>query len=371
MKKEPSQGRNFFVFYSFLILSILVWFAFPLSIVMGQSPGRPASPVVVEKIIQKHVRPIVTLIGTAEPNRRSVVAPQVQGLVIDFPVRKGQKIAKGDILVRIEKQPLLLQLKAAKANLAEAKENYKNALSEFTRTKELYKRKSTSNKAYDGALYKANALNKKIMALKARIGTIKYDIEKCIVRALFPGFVVEEHTQLGQWLKKGGEVVTIVEIDPIVVTVPVPDRYIHSLKVGQEVNLDFDFLPGTGAKKGAVRNIIPLGNEKARTFPVLISVANTDLKILSGMSSRVSFPVGKSYEALLVDKDAVVTGGTGHKVFVVRHGKAVPVNVKKGSAYGSLVVVEGSLSAKDMVVIEGNERLRPGQDVQVTIRQRG
>ncbi|MCP4667827.1 MAG: efflux RND transporter periplasmic adaptor subunit, partial [Deltaproteobacteria bacterium] len=339
--------------------------------VMGQSPKRPASPVVVEKVVRKHVRPMVTLIGTAEPHRRSVVAPQVEGLVIDFPVGKGQKIAKGDILVRIERVPLLLQLKAARANLGEAKENHKNALSELKRTTALYKRKSVSNKAYDGALYKANALKKKIMALEARIETIQYDIEKCMIRAPFAGFVVEEHTQLGQWLKEGGEVVTIVEIDPILVSIPVPDRYIHSLKVGQEVDLTFDFLPGDKTRKGAVRDIIPAGNEKARTFPVLIRVANHDLTILAGMSCKVSFPVGKPEKKLLVDKDAVVTGGRGHQVFVVRHGKAVPVQVKKGPAYGSLVVVEGDLSAGDMVVIEGNERLRPGQEVQVKTGRRG
>jgi len=371
MKKEPSPGHNSSAFHSLFIISILIWFAFPLSNVMGQPPKRPASPVVVEKVIRKHVRPIVTLIGTAEPHRKSVVAPPVQGLVVGFPVRKGQKIAKGDILVRIEKQPLLLQLKVARANLAEAKENHKNALSELKRITELYEKKSISNKAYDGALYITNALKKKIMALGARIETIQYDIEKCIIRAPFAGFIVEEHTQLGQWLKEGGEVVTIVEIDPILVTIPVPDRYIHSLKVGQEVDLELDFLPGNKMRKGKVRDIIPEGNERSRTFPVQISVANKDLSILAGMSSKVSFPVGTPDEALLVDKDAVVTGGTGHKVFVVRHGKAVPVQVKKGAAYGSLVVVEGNLSAGDMVVIEGNERLRPGQEVQVKIRQRG
>jgi len=114
-----------------------------------------------------------------------------------------------------------------------------------------------------------------------------------------------------------------------------------------------------------IRNIIPEGNEKARTFPVQISVANKDFSILAGMSSRVSFPVGRSLKCLLVNKDAVVTNRDGHQIFVVQDGKAILVPIKKRQAHGSLVVVEGRLSAGDMVVIEGNERLRSGQRVNV------
>jgi RND family efflux transporter MFP subunit len=351
------------------LLSVLTLTAFPNTNAAGQPPQGKGSPVVVETVIQKRVRPVVTLIGTAEPNRTSVVAPQVEGLVIDFPVKKGQRVAKGEVLVRIEKKRLLLQLKLARANLAEVKENYQNALSELKRNRELFRKKSISSRAYDDALYKANALNKKMGALEARIETIRYDLDTCVIRAPFGGFVVAEHTQLGQWLKAGGEVVTLAEMDPMLVTIPVPDRYIHYLKKGQEVDLRFDFLPEGGTRKGTVRHIIPLGNEKARTFPVQIRIANTDQRILAGMSCKVSFPVGTLYDALLVDKDAVVTAGTGHEVFVVREGKADPRPVKKGQAYGSLVAVEGRLKPGDLVIVEGNERLRPGQPVQVSIRK--
>ncbi|MCD6298269.1 MAG: efflux RND transporter periplasmic adaptor subunit, partial [Deltaproteobacteria bacterium] len=308
-------------------------------------------------------RPVIALIGTAMPNRKSIVAPEIEGLVTNFPVTKGQKIKKGDVLVRVERKPLLLELKFAEANLAEAKENYENAFSELTRSKELLKKKSISSRAYDDALYTANASSKKIMALKAKIELIQYRIEKCVISAPFGGFVVAEHTQVGQWLKKGDEVVSIIEINPILVMVPVPDRYIHFLRKGQQVDLELDFLPGNKTRKGLVRNIIPEGNEKSRTFPVQISLTNKDLSILAGMSCKVSFPVGEPYEALLVHKDAVVTSGDSHHIFVVRNGKAMSVSVDKGRAYGSLVVVRGKLTGGEMVVVEGNERLSSGQEV--------
>ena len=363
MKKYHFSQNIFCRFNIFFMLSILIAGFFPFSEVMGQSAKRDASPVRVEIVAQKQVRPVIALIGTAMPNRKSIVAPEIEGLVTNFPVTKGQKIKKGDVLVRVERKPLLLELKFAEANLAEAKENYENAFSELTRSKELLKKKSISSRAYDDALYTANASSKKIMALKAKIELIQYRIEKCVISAPFGGFVVAEHTQVGQWLKKGDEVVSIIEINPILVMVPVPDRYIHFLRKGQQVDLELDFLPGNKTRKGLVRDIIPEGNEKSRTFPVQISLTNKDLSILAGMSCKVSFPVGEPYEALLVHKDAVVTSGDSHHIFVVRNGKAMSVSVDKGRAYGSLVVVRGKLTGGEMVVVEGNERLSSGQEV--------
>jgi len=363
MKKNFFTDTGFYRHLTCFVLCALISSFLPFSRVMAQSPQKSASPVIVEKVIQKDVRPIITLIGTAIPHRRSVVAPEIEGLVTHFSVRKGQKIKKGEVLVRVERKPLLLELKFAEANLAEAKENYENALSDLRRTKELLKKKSIASRAFDDALYTANALKKKILALEARIELTQYCVEKCVITAPFGGFVVEEHTQVGQWLKKGSAVVTIVEVNPILISVPVPDRYIHFLAVGQQVALEFDFLPRNKKRKGFVRDIIPEGNERSRTFPVQVRLTNKDLSILAGMSCKVSFPAGEPYEALLVNKDAVFTSGERHHVFVARNGKALSVPVKKGHAYGSLVVVEGKLSDGEMVVVEGNERLRSGQQV--------
>ena len=85
---------------------------------------------------------------------------------------------------------------------------------------------------------------------------------------------------------------------------------------------------------------------------------------MPGMSAQVHFPTGEPYEALLIHKDAFSGNGEQDHVFVIHDGKAELVSVKKGRAYGSLVVTEGSLSAGEMVVVEGNERLRPGQEVE-------
>jgi membrane fusion protein (multidrug efflux system) len=354
-----------------LALCALALIGSPAPVEAGDSKGPEASPVKVELIQKRTVRPSVTLIGTAEPFRKSTVASEIEGLVVRFPVRKGQKVKKGDVLARIEIRPLSLELKEAEALLAEANENYQNALSELRRTEELYKKKTVSSRSYDDALYTAKGMKQRILALEAKIEAVKYDVARCCIKAPFSGFVVEEHTQVGEWLKEGGPVVTLVELDPILVSVPVPDRYIHFLEEGQPVTLEFGCLPGNQRRQGVVQDVIPQGNERARTFPVRIRVNNEGYAMLAGMAPKVIFPAGDPFEALLVHKDAVVTGGDSHHVFVVREGKAVRERVSEGQAFGSFVAVAGNIDAGEMVVVEGNERLFTGQEVRTTPREGG
>ncbi|MBW2347607.1 MAG: efflux RND transporter periplasmic adaptor subunit [Deltaproteobacteria bacterium] len=335
------------------------------------SPRQAQAPVVVEKVRKVRIRPEATLIGTVFPFRRSAVAGEAEGLVVEFPVRRGQRVEKGQVLARIQEQPYRLRLKAARAGLAEARENEAEARSELRRISALFEKKSVSSRTYDETAYRVKALRARIMALEAKIETIAYDMSRCTVKAPFDGFVVEEHIQVGQWIKRGGTVVTLAQMDPVLVVVPVPDRYVHSLKAGRSVSLEFDYLPRNPLRKGRVRSVIPQGDEKARTFPVEIEVRNRDLSLLAGMSCKVKLPVGSPKEALVVSKDAVVTRRRGSHLFVVRDEKAVLVPVRRGEATGDRVAVYGELSAGEWVVVEGNERLRPGQPVRPMERRGG
>jgi len=327
--------------------------------------GARLSPVRVEKVVQREVRPYVRLIGTSRVFRKSRVAFEVEGRVVAFEARRGEPVDRGEILARIDNTAIALQLEQARAELREAEANFENAALELQRNRLLYEKKSVSSREYDDARFRAGALEHRIAALKARIGTIKNDLSRCRVRAPFAGFVVQEHTEVGQWAKKGGAVAEIDDIDPILVLVPVPDRYVGFVKPGREIELRFAGIEGKGGRKGLVRSVVPEGNEEARTFPVEIEVPNPDGALLAGLSCEVRLPVGDLERRILVPKDAVVPGGDTYHVYVIQDGKAQRVTVEKGLAYEGRLAVKGDLAPGDRVVIEGNERLRPGEGVRI------
>ena len=237
------------------------------------------------------------------------MASEVEGKVIAFSVRRGEAVKQNGLLARIDQRALTIDLDFARAQIREAEKNHENAKLELKRSEVLFNKKSISSREYDDVRFQAGALESRIRALQARIEAIKYDLERCTVKAPFAGFVVEEHTEVGQWAKKGGAIVEIVDIDPMVVTVPVPDRYVLFMKPGQKLQVLFHSLGDDGMLEGTVRALVPAGNENARTFPAEILVPNSDSLLLAGMSCEVRFPVGPAEEHILVHKDAVMAAG--------------------------------------------------------------
>ncbi len=95
-------------------------------------------------------------------------------------------------------------------------------------------------------------------------------------------------------------------------------------------------------------------------------IPNPDGRIGVGMLAEVSLPAGREYEALVVPKDALVRQGDGEVVFRVNGDDTVePVPIESRQGIGAWIVVDGPLAAGDRVVVRGNERLIPGQPVQV------
>ena len=130
-------------------------------------------------------------------------------------------------------------------------------------------------------------------------------------------------------------------------------------------------LPGQ-TFQGAVAMINPQADARARTFPVKVRVENQFADgqplLKAGMFARVSLPVGKPVSRTLVPKDAVVLGGQSPMLFVAAGppDKAVvkPVPVKLGPATGAWIAVTGEVKPGDLIIVEGNERVRPGMEVE-------
>ncbi|GAG33060.1 unnamed protein product, partial [marine sediment metagenome] len=196
------------------------------------------------------------------------------------------------------------------------------------------------------------------------IEQLEWILERCVVRAPFDGVVVKKRTELGQWLQLGGEVAEMIALDTLDVHVELPESYYHEIAAGAEAAVTFEALPGSTVQ-GHVRGIIPRAAPQARTFPIKISIPNPDLAIGVGMLARVALPLGEPYLSVIVPKDALVRQGTAEIVYRIREDETVEsVAVERGTGMGAWVAVSGPLEAGERIVTRGNERLRPGQEVE-------
>jgi RND family efflux transporter MFP subunit len=213
---------------------------------------------------------------------------------------------------------------------------------------------------------------------EAKVEQIEDRIKKYTIKSRFDGYVVTHHVEEGAWVKTGDPVVDVIELDEVELVANVAEQHVAGIQPGLEVRVEVPSLPDREFV-GVVRTVVPQADMQARTFPVLIRIKNEITAagplLKSGLLARVELPTGSSQSAVMIPKDAIVLGGPQPMIYVVvpddaashtpNAQKAVPVPVKLGVAKGQLIQVSGNLTAGQQVVVEGNERLRPGQAVVV------
>lgn len=350
---------------------VLVWSVafFHLSVsqipsAQAQEKGPPATPVKVAEVTMMDIAPQVQLIGTARPKLTSVVASDIEGLVVEFKVSEGDFVKKGAILTRLEDSLLRISLKGAEANKADTEAQLRRARADLKRSTDLLATETIADKQYTDDLAEVQSLEARVRRLEAEIEHNKDSIAKKIIRAPFSGFVVKEHTEVGQWVDKGGPIVTLADLSTMDIVVDVPERYVPKLVLGASTSVRVDAL-NPEKYTGKIAAVIPVGDSASRTFPVKVYVDNPKNQIKGGMLCRVSLAIGEPNSVLAVPKDAVVNIGQNHLVYLVREGLAQPLSVQLGNASDSMIEIKGPIKPGTQVVIRGNERLRPGQPVQI------
>ena len=330
----------------------------------GQKKGPLPVPVRVAEVKKKMVSNQISLVGTTEAISTSTVATEVPGVVEYFPVKEGDFVKKGELLVRLRSTELQLRLKGTIAARETTKANLQNAEKELSRLRKLKETNSIAETRLDVAYFAHRALSHKLLQKEAEIEQLEYNIKQKKGSAPFSGFVSKEHTQVGEWIKEGGPVITLLDLDQIRITVDVPERYAVMLNPEAKVKVMVKSI-SNDLFLGRIYALLPQADQHSRTFPVKINLVNPGFKIKSGMEAMVTFNLANKKNALLIPKDAIVTAGENRLIFVVVDGKAVPVPVNILGYYDGDVAVVGNLKPGAQVVIRGNERLRPGQVVTV------
>jgi RND family efflux transporter MFP subunit len=401
--------------------------------------GPPPALVEIAKVEWKEVSLGQSFVGTLEPRRRSIVGSAVDGRVVEVLVDDGQWVNQGEPMVRMLTETTKIELAHAQAELensqqilrelengareeeiteAKAKWESSQALLEYARARHtratMLKEKGGSlsqdevDQAYSGflaadsnqraskAVYEMLAKGPRVervaqaaaqvAAQREMVRQLEDRLEKFVIKAPFNGYVVTKFTETGAWIKRGDSIVEVVEIDPMEVTVSVPEHVAPLLQdalreaeakgepLGAVVKID---ALANAAFPAEIEKIVPQADLRTRTFPVKLKVDNPRVekhhKLMAGMICHAVLPLGKKQEALLLPKDALVLGGPAAMVFLAKTMNdqliAQPIPVQIGAAHGSWLQVTGEIKAGDAVITRGNERVRPGQPLSVLEKQ--
>ena len=346
--------------WALCVPGLLAIHSLPASAQMGDF----VPPVRAASVETGDVSPRITLVGTTEPRMHSLVASEREGRVVGVPADEGDLVEAGVILARLDGRSLELELREARAALAEGQAQLELAEHDLERARQLFGDDIRTLKELQDAEAERAVRAKRTEQFSARVEKMEVDLERTGIRAPFGGAVVSLHTEIGEWVREGGPIAELVDLSRVHVVVDVPERYINAVTVGDAASVTFDALAGRGGA-GVVIAVIPQADETTRTFPVKVELPNAKLAIKGGMLARVTLRVGEGRTSTLVPKDALVTRGEGVFVYVVEADTVRFVPVVLGVAQDTSVEVQGPLQSGELVVVRGNERLRPGQTVRL------
>jgi RND family efflux transporter MFP subunit len=401
----------------------------------GGSAGPPPALVKVAVIRQENIAPEFRALGNVRPRHSSIVASGSDGIVEEFPLEIGAFVTKGTLLSKLRMESTDLDIAEQEAILAErraeleeiksprkedqdeararkqaAEVMYANATRRLDEMTALSKRGAANptevkdaqdnvDSAEQNRLAAAAVLARissprqetvqqamaRVEAQEKHVAFLKAEREKRLTKAPFDGFVVEEHTYLGQWLSKGAAIATLAKLDEVEVEVQIDQQYIDQITPGRPVTLT---VQGTGNRNGLPRkwsgevtSIVPRSNweQGSRSFPVIILIRNElDSSTMppvpalrEGMMAEAEFR-GEEIEAVLVPKDSLVRTSRGTFIYVINAATSdKPMSVRQvmvstGVSQDTSIQVNGEgLAVGQQVVTEGAERLRAFQSVQI------
>lgn len=374
----------------------------------------PTMRVVVEESREIEAAETVKLVGTVEPYRRSRISTEVAGKVIDMPIREGDFVARGDVLVQLDDQTTKLELAQAEARLSalearheellagtraeelarlkamaeEAEADFNRWTKEWERVQKLYENRESNEKEvydtradllraqrrmeaaqaqYDEALAGprkeviAQAAHD-VAAQAAAADKLRSDLAKLKTLAPFDGFIVSRAVEVGEWVTVGGTIAEMVELSRVLVNVDAPERALPYLKEGTVVLVKIDALGRS--MEGRIKHIIRQADRAARTFPIEIEINNEEGALAAGMFARATLPAGPSQKIVAVPTDAVVErDGTSYIATVIpgREGPAgmlMPVTVGL-SQDEWIAITSRNVQPGTPVITQGNENILP------------
>ncbi len=335
-----------------------------------------AASVGVQEVEMRALAETVPVFAEVITARDGSVAGRVAGNVESVAVLAGSRVVAGDLLVELNDDLLTIQVAQSEAQLAEAQAGIETARARVDRTRIALERiealrggTAFSQGRFDDAqadfleaeaqFFEAQAREK---SSQARLAETRYQLERSTILAPFSGVVLEVNTIPGEFIQAGTPVVRLLDTEAFEVQANVPSRYTSFLKPGQMVIANTE----TGLELTLeLRALLPVEDPSTRTRAVLFSApelsAMGDAAV--GQSLTVQIPVGAARDVLSVPKDALVQARGGWTVFVAANEEAQPRNVELGVPLGDRYEVLSGLAPGDMVVVRGNERLRPGQAI--------
>ena len=266
--------------------------------------------------------------GSLGAEREARVRAELGGSVLQVFAEPGQAVKQGQVLAQIEPQTAREQATFTDALVRSLQNDLRLQQRNLERDKRLAEAGAVSTRVVEADSLAVSQAEASLAEANARQVVARRSLDRATIRAPFAGIVSEQTASVGDVVKDGTELFTIVDPSSLRLEAQVPADYLRTLKVGTPVHFQ---LTGFGDRQltGKVSRIVPVLDPATRQIQVLVSVPNPDRSLVAGLfaDGRV---ITSSHRGLTVPQGAVDMRGVRPTLMRLKDGKLQRVEVEVG-----------------------------------------
>jgi len=302
----------------------------------------------------------ITAAGDIGPADQVSVRPEINGLIQDLPVDIGDQVKKDSILFTLNDKELQTEKKSRLAEIAGAQLQLERSERNYKRSQLLFNEKLVSQELFDDSKTDFELAKNALERAQTVLRQLEEQLTKTKILAPFDCTVLTRPVSVGQAVSGSGgfnsgtEVMTIANLNDMIINTHINQADITRLRVSQEVAIEVEAVPGMKLK-GVIERLAPQATVRngIKGFATRIALKELDARVRPGMTANLSIPVAAADNVLTVPLSAVFTEETERFVLVKKEDGTLdkrPVTI--GVADFFLVEIQSGLKPDEVVLIE-------------------
>lgn len=345
-----------------LLIAATIGIALLAFAIRAIQPGRIEPGLLGEKIDQIPNRPLGVVLSETLPIRREVIgsiqsrvpieaASRIAARITEIEVRAGDRVKRGQVLVKLDAAELRAQVAQAQGQLAAAQGELSRATADEKRFSALFTRGSVTASEHDAAEAAYRGAGGRVAQAQAAVAAARAGLEYATVRSPVDGVVVERVAEPGDLAMPAMSLVRLYDESALRVELGVPEELARNMEPGTPVDVIVD---ASGAiYRTRLSEIVPAADPASRSFLVRAPLPSGQ-QLRPGMFARATFTVG-SETVLTVPRDAISEVGQLDTVRVISKGRIETQMVSLGRRLGDRIEVLSGLRAGQHVILNSRK----------------
>jgi membrane fusion protein (multidrug efflux system) len=316
--------------------------------VSKENESKPKPTTIKITVAQKEIlEEKIQTRGSLLPNEAIMIVSEQAGVVKKIHFNEGTFVKKGELLVSLDDDEWIAQLKRAESEL-----NY--LIKKEQLDKKLLEKDGVSQLEYEQDVRDLNIKKADIELLQARIAKTK-------ILAPFSGRVGLRQISEGGYVSPATIITQLVDNSVMKLDFTVPEKYMSLIKTGTEIQFKIEGISKT--MNGKIYAIDPQIDVNTRTIRLRAISNQISSDILAGAFANIEIILNKITDAVAVPTESIIPEMNGKKVFLVKNGKAKSSSIETGLRTATKVQVLKGITLGDTVITSGIMNIRDGAEV--------